>query len=111
MNIDLVNTIVSGKLDIDKEEVGFVNSMYWEMINKHMLSYNPRPVNIEQICVLYPNKYHIKTEILTAISKLRALRTSEKFREGSQKTIVYTRQLHDIIKNLLKIRRHHKYTN
>lgn len=109
MNIDVVNSKVSKKLEIDEKIVALVNKYYWNRIKEHIISYNPNPVNIYNIAVIYPSKNLIKRQILSIIKKLRELLNSETRSDEVKKRIIDKER--EKLRNLLKIRKHNKFTN
>lgn len=111
MNIDIVNKQVAEKLGIKEKKVQQINAFFWRNVADHIYGYNPQPVNIENICVLYPNKYKIKKEIYKYINKLRAIKSSRKFREGSPKFLSYVEQYSKMLRGFLKLRKENKFTN
>lgn len=111
MNIDIVNKQVANDLGIAENKVKLINSFYWRSIYEHLYSYSSSPVNIEQICVLYPNKYLIKKAIYMYIFKLKNLRNSKKFKEDSPKKQSYEEIYKATLRKFLKLRKDNKFTN
>lgn len=111
MNIDIVNKQVSNKLGIDEKKVALVNKFYWSRIKEHIHSCNPDPVNIESICVLYPDKYLVKKAILYYVTKIRIIKTSKKFRPDSEKQIEHIKSYTGNIKKFWAIRKTKKFIN
>lgn len=111
MNIDMVNAAVVNNSDYNKKVVELVNSYYWGRVKEHIMSYDPNPVNIDYVCVLYANKHYIKKEILSLIDRIRKLRVNKNFKEDSIKKQAIEEGYKKHIRGLLKIRKHYKYTN
>lgn len=111
MNIDIVNRIVSKNTNISKEKVELVNKFYWDAVKNHIYSYNPSPLNIRGICVIFPNKYLLKKNILELIHNLRSLRKGEKYSKLNSSKEKYEENICNEIRKLLSIRKYHKYTN
>lgn len=111
MNIDIVNKQVSKKLDIRESKVKLVNAFYWKSIREHIYSFNPKPVNIEFVCVFYPSRTSIKRAIGYYIKRIRSLQVSKRFKEVSLvRTGMIERHI-ATLKGFLKIRKDNKYTN
>lgn len=111
MNIDVVNAKVAQKLNIPIEKVKLVNEFYWKKIYKHFYSFDPRPLDISNVCVFYCNKYYLKKYINIYIRSIRKVKNSPKFRDDSPKKISYLNRQWEVLKGFLKIRKYHKYTN
>ena len=111
MNIDIINKQVSNNLKIKETKVKLVNSFYWSCIYRHLYDYNSSPLNIDYICVLYPDKYLLKKVIKLYINKIRFIRTSPKFRSGSVKQTNYIKTYSNALKWFLKLRKENKFTN
>lgn len=111
MNIDIVNKRVSNKLNINEKKVAQINKFYWRSVYDHFYSYNPQPVNIDYVCVLYPDKWLLKKAIKRYIQKIRATIVSKRFKPVSGVREYYIEYYKGILIKLLKVRKHHKYTN
>lgn len=111
MNIDIVNKQVSAKLNIKESTVALINGYYWSRVKKHIYDYDPRPVNIENVCVLYPNKYRLKGCIYEYIERLRKLKKGEKYIIGSEKFLDVLEDYKFILRKYLNLRKYYKFTN
>lgn len=111
MNIDIVNKVVADKNNVKVDRVELINKFYWKKIKNHLYEFDPQPLNIEYVCVIYPNKYYLKKEILKTIAQIRGIRVSPKFKDSSIKKESYIANLEHYLKGLLSIRKYHKYTN
>lgn len=111
MNIDIVNKQVSTKLGILEKKVELVNKFYWRSIYDHLYSYDPRPLNIENVCVFNVDKYYLKKNINIYIRRIRRIRHSVKFKEYSNLRPVYIESYNIMISKLWKLRKQKKYTN
>lgn len=111
MNIDIVNKIVSNKLGISTEKVSLVNKYYWDCIKNHFYDFNPNPVNVDHVCVFYPNKYHLKAQILDTIRLIRRLDEGKKYSYQSHNKKIYRESLEKVLRGLLNIRKQNKFTN
>ena len=111
MNIDIVNTHVASKLNAKVEDVKLVNKFYWDSINNHLYSFNPAPINIDGICVLYAHPFLLKKAILKYIHMIRKTRRSTKFKPDSILRKAYIEKQLKMLIGFLKIRKHNKFTN
>lgn len=111
MNIEIVNKQVSKNLNIDEKKVALINKFYWSRIKEHIYSYNPNPVNIENICVLYPAPWLVKKSILYYINLIRKIKKSKRFAENSLKREGYINNYKEYVRNFLKLRKQNKFTN
>jgi hypothetical protein len=111
MNIDVINKQVSKDLSIDEKKVALINTFYWQKIKTHIYDYNPTPLNIENLFVLYPDKWLLKKYIYMYVRKTRAIKNSTKFKIGSVKHLSYIENYSKILRHYLKLRKHYKYTN
>lgn len=111
MNIDVVNKQVSEECGIKEKDVALINAFFWQRIRKHIQSYNPQPINIENLFVIYPDQWLLKGAIRQYIGRLRSLGTTKKFIIGSVKHTNYTENLRIVLRNFLKLRKHYKFTN
>lgn len=111
MNIDIVNKQVSEKLGVSEKKVAIINKFYWRSIYDHLYSYDPRPLNIENVCVLYTDKYLIKKQILLYIRRIRNIQHSVKFKVYSPLRITYIDSYKEMLRKLWALRKKQKYTN
>lgn len=111
MNIDIINSQVSKNLNHKIEDVKLVNSFYWRQIYNHLYSYDPDPINIENICVLYPNKYSVKNVIQKSLRIIHNTRISTRYKEGSVKKNNYLADMTNILRKALNIRKQNKFYN
>ena len=111
MNIDIVNKQVSKDLKIDEKKVALVNKYYWSRVKEHIYSYNSKPVNIENVCVLYPAPWLVKKSILYYINLIRKIKKSKRFADNSLKREGYINNYKQYIRHFLKIRKENKFTN
>jgi hypothetical protein len=111
MNIDIVNRLVAGKLNIKESKVKLINQYYWHCVYRHLYDYNPNPVNIEGVCSIYPEKKLVKDAILKYIKRVRQVRKSKKFRPNSIKQQTYIERYTNMVAKFYKIRKTLKYTN
>lgn len=111
MNIDIVNKQVADKLKIKESKIKLINQYYWRQVYRHLYDFNPLPVNIENVCVLFPNKQLVKKSINFYIRKLRYIRKSRKFIHGSKKHLTYIERYTTLLRGFLKIRKQNKFTN
>ena len=111
MNIDIVNKHVADKKGMKETKVRLINQFYWRQVYNHLYSFNSQPVNIENVCVLYPNKYMIKKAIRLYIRKIRNVQTGGKFKEGSVKQLDYLEKYKTTLRGYLKLRKENKFTN
>lgn len=111
MNIDIVNKQVADKLKLKESKVRLINQFYWQQIYQHLYSYDPLPVNIENVCVFYPHKKRIKETILLYVKKLRKIKTSKKFRPNSPTHQKYILLYTTYLKHFWALRKYHKFTN
>ncbi len=102
MNIDIVNKQVSRKLGINEKKVTLVNKFYWDCIKQHIYSYNPNPVNIDSVCVLYPAHWLIKDAILHYVAKIRKLK---------KKNSLITETYNVMLRHFWNMRKVNKFTN
>lgn len=83
MNIDIVNKQVAVKFNMRESEVAQINKFFWQQIREHLYSYTPLPVNIPNVCVLYPTAYHTRKQILFYIAAIRKLIVSRRYKPDS----------------------------
>lgn len=111
MTIDYINKKIAAKTGISEKEVAAVNKFYWNKVKEHIYEYNPNPVNINNLCVIYPNKHHVKRHLLKSIDMLRYFDNNKRYKKGSP---AYKRRKDYLVKRiraLLKIRKENKFTN
>ena len=111
MNIDIINTQVAMQTGLPEAQVKLINSFYWRKIYEHLYSYDPQPLNIENICVLYPNKHLVKKFLLTHIGYLRNADHNKRYIEGSVKHQGYITRIKNLIAAAWQIRKTNKFTN
>lgn len=111
MNIDIINKQVAAELNLPLKDVTLINKYYWQRIRQHVYSYNPRPLNIMNVCVLFHTKQLNKKAIKLTIKKLRSILKSRRFKEGSPKRLAYAENYRKQLRHLLAIRKYNKYTN
>lgn len=111
MNIDVVNKQVSKQLSLEEKKVALINAFYWQRIKQHIFDYNPTPINIENLCVIYPDKWLVHNAIKRYIYKLRNLHKSPRFTIGSIKHKSYIENNNKVLRGLLKLRKDNKFTN
>jgi hypothetical protein len=109
MNIDIVNKQVSKKLGLKEKDVTLVNYFFWNKIYEHLYMYNPNPVNIKNVCVLYPDKYLLKHETLKIIKSLRFLKKRKIESLLLKNGFIETKK--KLLRHALSIRKANKYTN
>ena len=111
MNIEVVNRQISKDLKIAESKVTIVNKYYWQKVYNHLYSYDPQPINIENVCVIHPEQWLLKKNIYLYINRLRALKVNKRFKEGSVMRESYIEKNKQVLRNYLKLRKHYKYTN
>lgn len=111
MNIEIVNKQVSTELGIKESDVELVNKFYWQRIKKHIYDYNPLPINIMNVCVLYPTASLNKKQIKATIKRIQYTRISKRFKEGSKVRDGYLQNYNVILRKLIAIRKYNKFTN
>jgi len=111
VNIDVINTQVAKQLGLKEAQVKLINQYYWRRVYDHLYTYNENPVNIENVCVLYPQKYFIKNNIEKFIKKLRKLKRSKKFKKDSPKYLDFKKSSENHLRGFLRIRKALKFTN
>lgn len=111
MNIDIVNKQVGKRLNIDEKNIALVNKYYWSKVKAHIYSYDSKPVNIENVCVLYPAPWLVKKSILYYLNMIRKTRESKRFAEHSLKREGYIKKYEEYVRNFLSIRKANKFTN
>lgn len=111
MNIEIVNKQVSEKCGIQERKVELVNKFYWRSIYDHLYSYDPRPINIENVCVLHVERWRLKKAILLYVKKIRNTLASTKFKVDSPKRIVYLERYRSLLGKLWRLRKQKEYIN
>lgn len=111
MNIDIVNKQVSKKLGLSEKKVALINTFYWQQIKAHIYSYNHTPLNVENLFVLYPDKYILKHTILKYINLIRKTKNSPKYNTNSPKYQNILNDYKKTLRNFLNIRKQNKFTN
>lgn len=111
MNIDIVNKQISKKLNLPEKQVALINKFFWRKVYDHITTYSPTPVNIENVCVIYPDKWSVKKSIKTTIYRIRNTKVSKRFKEGSFKKQDYLSKYNRILKKILSIRKANKWVN
>lgn len=111
MNIDIVNNKISKQLGIPEKKIKLVNDFYWKTVYDNFYSYTEKPINIENVCVFYPNCYFLKKEIILNLNKIRKLKKANFVNKDSvmRKNMIENYKI--IIKKLWKIRKLNKHTN
>lgn len=111
MNIDIVNKLVAQKNGLKETKVRLVNQFFWRQVYNHLYSFDSQPINIENVCVLYPDKYLIKKAIKLYIRKIRNVHDGSKFNFGSPKQLLYLDSYRAVLRGYLKLRKENKFTN
>lgn len=111
MNIDVVNKQVSQKLGITEGRVAKVNKFYWQAIRNHIYSYDARPVNIENVCVIHPTAFLTKKYIKYYIRLLRNLSVSKRYIIGSEKHTNIMNTYRNNLRGYWQIRKANKFVN
>lgn len=111
MNIDIVNNKVAKELNISEKKVKDVNDFFWRNVYDSFYSYTEKPINIENVCVFYPNCYMLKKEILLNITKIRKIQNNKYLPKDSIKRQNMIMTYTVILRKLLRIRKLNKYTN
>lgn len=111
MNIDFVNKEVSTKLGVKESKVKLINQFYWRKVYKQLYSYEATPINIDNVCVFYPNKYLVKRAIKNLIKKIRNVQDGNKFVYNSLKQRQYLDNYRNTLRGYLQIRKQSKFTN
>lgn len=111
MNIDIVNRQVADRLDLKESKVRLINQFYWRQVYNHLYSFDSQPVNIENVCVLYPNKYSVKRAIKLYINKIKSVKFGTKFKPSSPKQLLYLDSYRSILRGYLRLRKENKFTN
>lgn len=111
MNIEIVNKQISTKLNLSERDVEQINKFYWQRIKQHIYNYNPAPLNISNICVLYPMGKLNKKLIQYVIKKIRYTRISKRFSPTSNRRLIYIDNYNKILRKLLAMRKYNKFTN
>ena len=70
-NIDVINKLVAKKLNIDEQVIKKVNNFYWSKINKHIVDFNARPINLMHLGHIRTSKLLIRNRLKIVIKKLR----------------------------------------
>lgn len=111
MNIDIVNRQLSNEFDIAEKEVARITNFYWQNIKQHIYSYNPTPINVPNLFVLYPDKYLLKHVIREYILKIRKVQSSKVFIKDSIKQLSTIEKYKKVLRKFLQIRKSNKFTN
>lgn len=111
MNIDIVNKQVSLKLGVKEDDVAMVNKFFWKKAKEHIGSYNSNPFNIQNVCVIYPDKYKVKGQIIAHIAMIRNIMVSKKYSENSGNRDAAIGRLKVELKRIWDIRKKYKWTN
>ena len=111
MNIDVINKQVSKHLGVHQTKVEMVNRFFWTSVHEHVDGFSPRPINIPNICVFYPNRYRIKILILRCIKRIRNNKYSTKFKKDSAARQRLIDNDTELLRKLLKIRKENNYVN
>ena len=111
MNIDIVNKQVSVNTGIKESDVAQVNKFFWRHVYEHIYSYNSLPVNIPNVCVIYPNAYYNKQQINRYIQAIRKLRFNKRYKENSQMRISAIEEIKTKLRKVLSIRKNNKWVN
>lgn len=111
MNIEIVNKQIATKLNMPERDVEQINKFYWQRVKQHIYDYNPAPLNISNVCVLYPTAKLNKKMIQLIIKKIRYTRISKRFSPTSNIRLMYIDNYNKVLRKLLAIRKHHKFTN
>ena len=77
-NIDVINKLVSKKLNIDEQTIKKVNNFYWSKVNKHIVEFNDQPINLMHIGYIRTSKLLIRNKIKAIIKKLRNFKNHNK---------------------------------
>lgn len=96
---------------MSEKDVTLVNYFFWNSCASHFKSYNPEPLNIQNICVFYHNRYMLKRAILKYVMRLKKLKRCKYFNNGSIKKKNISDSYIKVLRLFLKIRKHHKYIN
>lgn len=111
MNIEIVNKQVADTLNLKEKDIELVNKFYWQRIKQHIYSYDPRPINIMNVCVLYPTAYLNKKQIKLFIKRIRYTLTSKRFKPESKVREAYLENYKKVLRKLLAIRKYNKFVN
>lgn len=111
MNLDIINRQTSQKLGIDEKKVEQVNTFFWRTIRDTLYTYTEKPVNITNICVLYPTNKLVKKRIHELIKIIRIIKKSKKFKPDSVRKELILQSYKIMLANVWKIRKANKYTN
>jgi hypothetical protein len=111
VNIDIINKQVSKSLGIKETDVTQINKFFWRSVYDHIYSYNPMPVNIPNVCVIYPNPYYNKQEINRYIQAIRKLKFNKRYKEGSLMRQKAIEEIKGRLRKSLNIRKVNKWTN
>lgn len=111
MNIDIVNKQVSKKLSVPEKQVALINKFFWRQVYDHFYSYSDRPLDIQNVCVFYDDKWLIKKHIKKYIIRIRKTKVSKRFAEQSLVRESLIENYKKILRQLLKLRKLNKYTN
>lgn len=111
MNIDIVNKQVSINTGMKESEVAQINKFFWRSVYDHIYSYNPMPVNIPNVCVIYPNAYYNKKEINRYIQAIRKLRFNKRYKPDSKMRASAIEEIQGRLRKVLNIRKVNKWTN
>jgi hypothetical protein len=105
MNIDVVNGKVARELKMDERMVKKVNEFYWNNIKAHLKRYDPSPISVEGVCVIYPSGKWNRNELDWCIKELRRLKGKERIRKEDTLLEYYK----GVFRQLWKLRKHYKY--
>jgi hypothetical protein len=111
VNIEIVNKQVSIKTGIRETDVTAVNKFFWQNIRKHIYDYNSRPVNIPNVCVIYPNAYYNKQQIYGHIRAIRKMRYNKRYKQDSPRRMQKIEEIKTELRKVLNIRKENKWVN
>jgi ribosomal protein L31E len=102
-NIDLVNSKISKKLNIDEKIVKAVNKFYWSKgIRKSLSNLDDTAVFVRGLGTFTASRYNVRKKISQVISQIRGVRISKKFKENTRE--IYLETLFNKLRLLLNIR-------
>ena len=111
MNIDIVNNQVANKLKIKESEVAAINKFFWQKVYHHFYDYNSQPINIPNVCVIYPTAYHTKKQILYYVDGIRRLQYNKRYKPNSQMRLNRIEQFKDNLRKVWRIRKQNQWIN
>lgn len=111
MNIEIVNKQVANKLQMKESDVSLINKFFWSHVKDAVYTYTPNPININNVCVIYPTAYHTKKQLYYYINGIRKLRRSNRYKPDSAMRIKRIEEFKTYIRKIWAIRKQNQWTN